>query len=86
LVHWLFVISLFLPVFGGPVEITASTVDQKGCEALQRVAKIQLSESPFKYQLSDCWRGDWSSPVRSGTGGGYVMVPTTSNLYEEVAQ
>ena len=61
--YWVFVLSFWLPVFGGPVILPAITMDQKGCEALHRVADIQLQQTPFAYKLTECWRADWADPM-----------------------
>ena len=49
-----FVISLMIPSFGGPVNITIDAHTMDGCKKLHRVARIQMNELYMKYDITDC--------------------------------
>lgn len=48
---WVFVISMFVPTFGGELDISFSTKDRVSCGKLERLVVRELYDMQFKFDL-----------------------------------
>lgn len=54
MLEWLFIISMLLPTFGGPVHLTFETTTEEGCLKLRKVVVKEMDGMRFQYQVSEC--------------------------------
>ena len=51
---WIFVISLMMPSFGGPVHVTVDATTEDGCQRLRKVITREMDKLSTRYDVTEC--------------------------------
>lgn len=64
---WIFVLSLTMASFGGPVEVTFQTTSLEACQKLRRVVdKAYIQDNRGVGTLGECRKGDDDGVAKEG--------------------